>query len=86
MKGERITRKELYNGYREIYALPAYVLNSIQSFIGRTGYMAGMYGWNCDVLSVDGSIAITTGYRPVGKELDSDKARAFDEEFRGPSL
>ena len=46
---------------------------SLLSLSNRIGYMAGVYGWNCDVYEFDKAYIIT-GYRFSVKGIDVDYA------------
>lgn len=44
-------------------------------------YSSGVYGWACDYYNIDG-IYISTGYSPVGKSLDYDIIKKYEDEAR----
>ena len=68
------TRDNLYSvGYCELQ----YLLRDVNPF----AYSSGIYGWACDYyeLSIDGQrIIISTGYSPIGKNIDYKTAREYD--------
>ena len=44
-------------------------------------YSSGVYGWDCDYYNINGVI-ISTGYRPIGKSLDYDIIKKYEDEAR----
>lgn len=62
-----ITRNQL-NGYK-VVAIPYCGMQALLQRTESSGYNAGIYGWNYTVYIFDAvGIAITTGYRPIGKK------------------
>ena len=49
---------------------------SLLSLSNRIGYMAGVYGWNCDVYEFNQAYMIT-GYRFAVKGIDVDYATVY---------
>lgn len=45
-------------------------------------YTAGVYGWNADIYELPGSVAICTGYRPIGQNVDYDLLYKYNDEAR----
>lgn len=44
-------------------------------------YSAGTYGWNCDYYDIDG-VCISTGYRPIGRDVDYAALREAEKRAR----
>ena len=68
----RTTRKEVSNGYTNVFRCGYCELQPIERYLGApVAYTCGVYGWNLDVYEISARrIAITTGYRSlVGREL-----------------
>jgi len=45
--------------------------------VAPMAYTAGIYGWNADIYAF-GSIALVTGYRPFGKEVEKAVIDSFE--------
>lgn len=77
----KITKKDAYGwngtlqvGYCDLY----YLLHYTNAY----GYNCGVYGWNFDHYCING-IGINTGYRGmVGKKVDYDLTRLYNEKAR----
>lgn len=54
-------------------------LQHLLTYRNPVAYTCGVYGWNFDVYEVYG-VTITTGYRGmVGKQIDYDKVRLYEQ-------
>ncbi len=75
----RAAKKEFKNEkvLRVGYCQAQYLLRYKDPF----AYSAGVYGWSCDYYNIDGVI-ISTGYRPIGKSLDYDIIKKYEDEAR----
>lgn len=63
-----ITRNQLKN--YKVVAIPYCHMQALLQRSASAGYNAGIYGWNYNAYIFDGmGIAITTGYRPIGKKI-----------------
>jgi hypothetical protein len=51
--------------------------------VNRIDYIAGVYGWSCDVYYItEYNVFITSGYRPVGKTISYDIIEKYEEKAR----
>lgn len=63
-----ITRNQLKD--YKVVAIPYCGMQALLQRSATAGYNAGIYGWNYNVYVFDAlGIAITTGYRPIGKKV-----------------
>jgi hypothetical protein len=56
-------------------------LDYLLSYVEPFAYSSGVYGWSCDYYNIDGVI-ISTGYSPIGKSLDYDIIKKYENEAR----
>lgn len=71
---KQITRNQIH-GIKK--AVPYCALQTALKFYDRSGYAAGVYGWNYDAYEI-GSAAILTGYRPEGRKVDLNKCQEIE--------
>lgn len=72
------TRKAVVNQYgNNILCVPYADLQTLLRCENATAYTSGTYGWNADIYDVDG-VAICTGYRPFGRDVDRDIIRKYE--------
>lgn len=53
-------------------------LQNLLTYAMPIAYTKGVYGWNADVYAF-GDVAIVTGYRPFGDNVDYALCREFEE-------
>ena len=77
----KATKKEILNRYDAIikigYCEAQYLLNCEDAF----AYSSGVNGWACDYYDINGVI-ISTGYAPIGKEVDYNTIKKYNNEAR----
>ena len=75
----KATKKEFKNEnvLRVGYCQAQYLLRYADPF----AYSSGVYGWTCDYYNIDG-VYISTGYSPIGKSLDYDIIKKYEDEAR----
>ena len=51
-------------------------------------YSQGVGGWSCDyyITTISDAVIISTGYNPIGKKIDYELCRKYDEKAREISL
>jgi hypothetical protein len=76
----KTTRKDLKTQFgKAIYYVH---MNSPERLLGEPdAYLTRVEGWACDVW-IFGSICITEGYAPIGKAIDFDICREYEEKAR----
>ena len=77
----KATRKSINETFRSIYQVPYCSVQYLMSDVSPMAYTCGVYGWNADVFAF-GSVALVTGYRPFGKEVDKEFVDSFENRAR----
>lgn len=81
----KTTKKSVMGTNARVYEVSYCGLDFLLKYKTPIAYTCGVYGWNADIYSV-GCVAITTGYRPFGKRIDSDLIDKYkklaDEAFK----
>ena len=74
----KTSKKSVKNYFNNIYSIgycnAQYLLQGVNPF----AYSSGTYGWSCDYYEIEG-ICISTGYSPIGKSIDYDLVRKYDD-------
>lgn len=77
----KATKKEIRNSGCTVlkigYCRAQFLLKYQQEF----AYSAGSNGWSCDYYRIN-NIIISTGYSPIGKEVDYELIREYDDKAR----
>lgn len=74
----RTTNKEIRNNFGTVLSVGYCGMQNLLHFQEPAAYTCGTYGWNADLYDL-GGVAISTGYRPIGKHVDYDALRPFEE-------
>lgn len=77
----RVTFREVREGFCNVYSVHYCGIQDIEQYLPCYFYSCGIYGWNCDYYVVSGSTVISTGYRPIGKDLNYDVVEKYNTEF-----
>lgn len=84
----KLTKKQVMNSRKKVVSIGYCSLWHLLSCTERTGFTAGVYGWNADIYEFD-DVIIVTGYRPFGEGVDGklvtmieNKAREICTEYR----
>lgn len=62
----KTTAKAIKANYNNIISVGYCNIQTLLYCNNPTAYTCGVYGWNADIYTFDGSTAIVTGYRPFG--------------------
>lgn len=73
----KVTQKSVKVTHRAVSAVGYCGLWNLLCYETPVAYTAGVYGWNADVYTF-GDVAITTGYRPFGKQIPFDVYYKYD--------
>lgn len=73
----KVAKKEIMKNYK-CFSVGYCDLQTLLGVANPQFYTAGVYGWNADIY-IFGNIAIVTGYRPFGKQIDFDIIRKFED-------
>lgn len=73
----RVTRKYTLRWY-DCFKVYYCDLQNLLSFCNASAYTCGVYGWNADIYTFCGGVAIVTGYRPFGRKADQEAVRAYE--------
>lgn len=76
----KTTKKVVKAGYSTIYAIGYCNLQHLLYFNTPVAYTANQYGWACDIYDMGGGVAITTGYAPIGVNIEYDLTYSFDQQ------
>lgn len=73
----KVAKKEIMKNYK-CFSVGYCDLQTLLNVVNPQFYTAGVYGWNADIYIFE-NIAIVTGYRPFGKQIDFDIIRKFED-------
>lgn len=80
----KATRKSMKENYGDrLYAVGYCVLQNLLRYEQPIAYSAGVNGWACDYYELsneNGTICVSTGYAPVGRDINYDLCREYDGE------
>lgn len=82
MKKEKITKKQIMNGFKNIISCGYCEIQSLLQYKEANYYTTGTYGWNSDIYIINKDTAIVTGYRPFGNIRNYDVSKKYEEEAR----
>lgn len=74
----KTTMKEVKATNRVILKVGYCDLVTLLRYESPYAYTCGVYGWNADIYAVNG-VAIVTGYRPFGQNVDSELILEYEE-------
>lgn len=77
----RTTQKEVKCNFSKVFAVGYCGLSNLLRFEEPRAYTCGVYGWNSDIYEF-GGVAVTTGYRPFGKDIPAAIIRQYEEQAR----
>ena len=81
----KTTYSAIRSNYSKVYSIGYCGAQNLLRYETPRAYCAGVYGWNCDLYTF-GSIAITTGYRPIGQSIDYAIVKKYDDMARAIQL
>lgn len=80
MKKEKITKKQIMNGFKNIISCGYCEIQSLLQYKEANYYTTGTYGWNSDIYIINKDTAIVTGYRPFGNvESNYNTNKKYDK-------
>ena len=77
----KATKKQIKNGYYKIYSIGYCDAQNLLQCLNPFAYSIGVYGWACDYYDVKG-ICISTGYNPIGENVNYDLIRKYDNKAK----
>ena len=77
----KVTKKSVLNAFGNVYGIPYCDCYQLFRSLDCHMYTAGIYGWNCDIYTVNG-VAITTGYRCFGRSINSGVMKKYEKRFQ----
>ena len=77
----KATKKSIDETFRSVYQVPYCSVQYLMSDVSPMAYTCGVYGWNADVFAF-GSVALVTGYRPFGKEVERSIIDRFENKAK----
>ena len=75
----RTTKKAIRETEKRIISVTYCRLQNLLATESPFAYSARTEGWACDYYHVPRDICISTGYSPIGKHIDYDFLRQYDE-------
>lgn len=73
----KTTFKAIRDNYSKILSIGYCQAQSLLVFKNARYYNSGVYGWNCDFYVIN-DIVICTGYKTIGKHIDSDLVKEYN--------
>lgn len=77
----RTTRKAVKENFAKIISVGYCSLQRLLTFETPIAYTRGVYGWNADIYAF-GNVAIVTGYRPFGDNVNYDLCKEYEEKAK----
>lgn len=74
----KTTKKQIKNNYNKIYSIGYCNAQFLLEYLSPFAYSSGVYGWSCDYYKID-DICISTGYNPIGENINYDLVRKYDD-------
>lgn len=74
----RTTRKAVKENFANVISVGYCALQNLLIYETPIAYTRGVYGWNSDVYAF-GSVAIVTGYRPFGDDVDYNLCKEYEK-------
>jgi hypothetical protein len=74
----RTTRKAVKENFSKVISVGYCSLQKLLTYETPIAYTRGVYGWNADVYAF-GNVAIVTGYRPFGDDVDYNLCKEFEK-------
>lgn len=74
----KTTKKSVFENFCAVYQVGYCKLYNLLRCLDPIAYVANSYGWRADVYDLGNGIALTTGYAPFGKEIDSYITNEFE--------
>lgn len=76
------TRKAVKGYFSKVISVGYCGLQNLLTYETPIAYTKGVYGWNADVYAF-GDVAIVTGYRPFGDEVDYTLCKEYEQKAKG---
>jgi hypothetical protein len=76
------TRKAVKGHFAKVLSVGYCSLQHLLTYETPMAYTRGVYGWNADVY-VFGDVAIVTGYRPFGDDVDYNLCKEYERKAKG---
>jgi len=77
----KTTKKQVKNYYNNIYSIGYCGAQNLLQGVKPFAYSKGAYGWSCDYYEI-GNACISTGYNPIGENIDYDLVRKYDDKAK----
>ena len=77
----RTTNKAVREVYGKVYKIGSCYAQTLLRFESPVAYTAGVYGWNSDIYDF-GSLAISTGSRPTGCNVDCEIVNRYEKQAK----
>lgn len=80
----RTTRKAIKETYgaANVYSVGYANLQHMLKYINPFAYSTRAEGWACDYYDIGKGVVLSDGYAPIGKKIDYDVMRLFDDKAR----
>jgi hypothetical protein len=74
----KTTRKAVEENFAKVISVGYCSLQKLLTYETPIAYTRGVYGWNADIYTF-GNVAIVTGYRPFGEDVDYSLCKEYEE-------
>jgi hypothetical protein len=74
----KATKKQIKENYFKIHKIGYCEAQHLLYFKNPFAYSCGVYGWSCDYYAI-GNVCISTGYSPIGTDVDYKLLREYDD-------
>lgn len=78
----RTTRKAVKENFAKVISVGYCTLQKLLIYETPIAYTCGVYGWNADIYAF-GNVAIVTGYRPFGDDVDYNLCKEYERKAKG---
>jgi len=74
----KTTKSAIKNGFNTVISIGYCSAQYLLYYKNPFAYSSGVYGWACDYYEI-GNKCISTGYSPIGKDIDYSLLRELEE-------
>ena len=78
----KTTRKEMLQRFNKVIKVPYCKAQNLTRFLDPIAYTCGIYGWSADVYDLGYGVALCTGYKPFGENIDSKFLGELEEKAK----
>ena len=74
----KISKKDVNNRFRSVLCVDADLIPNLLFFNNAFAYSTRAEGWACDYYEATNSICLSSGYSPIGKNVNRELQQSFE--------